>query len=121
MTHQKDAVSSGYWPLYRFRPSQEAEGHPFKLDSKKPTKPLREFALAETRFSMLARKDSERSDHLLALAQADADERWRLYSQMAGMERTVAHEEALEETMAAVDAITTLTEPNRVVQDMPEN
>jgi pyruvate-ferredoxin/flavodoxin oxidoreductase len=105
MTHQKDAVSSGYWPLYRFRPSEEAEGHPFKLDSKKPTKPLREFALAETRFSMLARKDSERSDHLLALAQADADERWRLYSQMAGMERTVAHEKALEETIAAVDAV----------------
>jgi hypothetical protein len=43
---------------------------------------------------MLARKDSERSDHLLALAQADADERWRLYSQMAAMERTVAHEQA---------------------------
>ena len=40
---------------------------------------------------------------------------------MAGMERTVPHEEALEETMAAVDAITTLTEPNGVVQDMPEN
>jgi pyruvate-ferredoxin/flavodoxin oxidoreductase len=94
MTHQKEAVSSGYWPLYRFRPSQENEGHPFKLDSKKPTTPLRDFALAETRFSMLARKDSERSDHLLALAQADADERWRLYSQMAGMQRTVAHEEA---------------------------
>ena len=94
MTHQKAAVSSGYWPLYRFRPSQETEGHPFKLDSKKPTTSLREFALAETRFSMLARKDSERSDHLLALAQADADERWRLYSQMADMERTVAHEQA---------------------------
>src|SRR5450759_2323020 len=107
MTHQKEAVSSGYWPLYRFRPSVEAEGHPFKLDSKKPTMPLREFALAETRFSMLARKDSERSDHLLALAQADADERWRLYSQMAGMERTVAHEEALEETIAAADAVVT--------------
>jgi pyruvate-ferredoxin/flavodoxin oxidoreductase len=94
MTHQKEAVSSGYWPLYRFRPSQENEGHPFKLDFKKPTTPLRDFALAETRFSMLARKDSERSDHLLALAQADADERWRLYSQMADMQRTVAHEEA---------------------------
>jgi pyruvate-ferredoxin/flavodoxin oxidoreductase len=94
MTHQKAAVSSGYWPLYRFRPSEESEGHPFKLDSKKPTTSLREFALAETRFSMLARKDSERSDHLLALAQADADERWRLYSQMTGMERTVAHEQA---------------------------
>jgi pyruvate-ferredoxin/flavodoxin oxidoreductase len=104
MTHQKAAVSSGYWPLYRFRPSEEAEGHPFKLDSKKPTTSLREFALAETRFSMLARKDSERSDRLLALAEADADERWRLYSQMAGMERTVAHEEVLVEPVEGDDA-----------------
>jgi len=120
MTHQKDAVASGYWPLYRFRPSEEAEGHPFKLDSKKPTKPLREFALAETRFSMLARKDSERSNHLLALAQADADERWRLYSQMAGMERTVAHEVAIEETSSAIDTITALAgEP--VTAEVPEN
>jgi pyruvate-ferredoxin/flavodoxin oxidoreductase len=113
MTHQKEAVSSGYWPLYRFRPSEEAEGHPFKLDSKKPTTPLREFALAETRFSMLARKDSERSDHLLALAQADADERWRLYSQMAGMQRTVAHEEALAETIPE--------ERDGAVKEMPES
>jgi pyruvate-ferredoxin/flavodoxin oxidoreductase len=101
MTHQKTAVSSGYWPLYRFRPSEDADAHPFKLDSKKPTVPLREFALAETRFSMLARSDKERSEHLLALAQADADERWRLYSQLAGIERTVAHEEALAEPDSA--------------------
>ena len=93
MTHQKTAVASGYWPLYRFRPSEDAEGHPFKLDSKKPTVPIREFALAETRFSMLARSDKEHSEHLLALSQADADERWRLYSQLAGIERTVPHEE----------------------------
>ena len=95
MTHQKAAVASGYWPLYRFRPSEEADGHPFKLDSKKPTVPIRDFALEETRFSMLARSDKKRSEHLLALSQADADERWRLYSQLAGIERTVPHEEAL--------------------------
>ncbi|MEO8518953.1 MAG: pyruvate:ferredoxin (flavodoxin) oxidoreductase, partial [Dermatophilaceae bacterium] len=89
MSHQKTAVASGYWPLTRYRPSEEAEGHPFKLDSKKPTIPIREFALAETRFSMLARSDHEHSEHLLALSQADADERWRLYSQLAGVERTV--------------------------------
>ncbi|MDQ1483719.1 MAG: pyruvate-ferredoxin/flavodoxin oxidoreductase [Actinomycetota bacterium] len=94
MTHQKTAVASGYWPLYRFRPSEDAEAHPFKLDSKKPTVPIRDFVLSESRFSMLARSDKERSEHLLTLAQSDADERWRLYSQMAGMERTVAHEEA---------------------------
>ncbi|MEO8555744.1 MAG: pyruvate:ferredoxin (flavodoxin) oxidoreductase, partial [Actinomycetota bacterium] len=111
MTHQKDAVASGYWPLYRFRPSEDNEGHPFKLDSKKPTKPIREFALAETRFSMLARKDSERSDHLLALAQSDADERWRLYSQMAGMERTVAHEEVLVEPVESVGGVPAMPVP----------
>ncbi len=100
MSHQKTAVASGYWPLTRYRPSEEAEGHPFKLDSKKPTVPIREFALAETRFSMLARSDHEHSEHLLALSQADADERWRLYSQLAGVERTVPHEVALVEVDA---------------------
>ncbi|MCY7288821.1 MAG: thiamine pyrophosphate-dependent enzyme [Cryobacterium sp.] len=103
MTHQKTAVASGYWPLYRFRPTEEADGHPFKLDSKKPTVPIREFALGETRFAMLARTDKERSNHLLDLAQADADERWRLYSQMAGMERTVPHEEAVVPAAAPKD------------------
>jgi pyruvate-ferredoxin/flavodoxin oxidoreductase len=102
MSHQKTAVASGYWPLTRYRPSEEAEGHPFKLDSKKPTIAIREFALAETRFSMLARSDHEHSEHLLALSQADADERWRLYSQLAGVERTVPHEVALAEA-AEVD------------------
>jgi len=51
---------------------------------------------------MLARSDKERSEHLLALAQSDADERWRLYSQMAGMERTVSHEEAVDGSEPAV-------------------
>jgi pyruvate-ferredoxin/flavodoxin oxidoreductase len=119
MTHQKTAVASGYWPLYRFRPSEDVEGHPFKLDSKKPTVPMREFALAETRFSMLARSDKERSEHLLALAQSDADERWRLYSQMAGMERTVSHEEAVDETLAAIEALASVPEPT--VPEIPES
>ena len=34
MTHQKDAVRSGYWPLYRFSPSAAEDGTPFHLDSK---------------------------------------------------------------------------------------
>jgi pyruvate-ferredoxin/flavodoxin oxidoreductase len=92
MTHQKDAVASGYWPLYRYHPSPEPGTQPFQLDSKPPTIPVRDFALAETRFSMLARSDPERSRHLLALAQADADERWRYYQQLAGETRTVPHE-----------------------------
>jgi pyruvate-ferredoxin/flavodoxin oxidoreductase len=93
MSHQKDAVASGYWPLYRFRPSEQEGGHPLKLDSKKPSIPVATFTQAETRFSMLSRSNPERAKHLTALAQADADERWRYYSQLAGLERTVPHEE----------------------------
>jgi pyruvate-ferredoxin/flavodoxin oxidoreductase len=92
MSHQKEAVASGYWPLYRFRPTTDSEAHPLKLDSKKPTVPVRDFLLNETRFSQLARSNPQRSEHLLALAQADVDERFRYYSQLAGLERTVAQD-----------------------------
>ncbi len=45
MSHQKDAVKSGYWPLYRFHPSEIEDGQPFKLDSKKPTIPVARLRL----------------------------------------------------------------------------
>jgi pyruvate-ferredoxin/flavodoxin oxidoreductase len=89
MSHQKEAVRSGYWPLYRYRPTTEEHEHPFQLDSSAPTIPLREFALKEARFAMLARSDPDRSAMLLDLAQAGIDERWRLYEQFAGLERMV--------------------------------
>ncbi len=41
MSHQKDAVKSGYWPLYRFHPSEIDGGHPFKLDSVRADHPHR--------------------------------------------------------------------------------
>ena len=87
MGHQKDAVSSGYWPLYRFHPSPEEGAHPFSLDSKRPTIPLSDFTHDETRYTSLDRIDHDRSEHLLHLAQADIDERWHYYEQLAGVER----------------------------------
>jgi pyruvate-ferredoxin/flavodoxin oxidoreductase len=87
MSHQKDAVKSGYWPLYRYKPTVEEHEHPFQLDSAAPSIPLRDFALKEARFSMLARSDPDRSRQLLDLAQEDIDERWRYYEQLAGLER----------------------------------
>jgi pyruvate-ferredoxin/flavodoxin oxidoreductase len=91
MGHQRDAVRSGFWPLYRYQPSEAADGQPFKLDSKAPTMPIREFVESETRFAILARTDPERAAMLGALSQADADERWRYYSQLAELERSVPH------------------------------
>jgi len=91
MSHQKDAVKSGYWPLYRFRPSETEEGQPFQLDSQRPSIPVADFMATETRFAVLQRSQPERAAELAALAQADADERWRYYEQLAGMHRSIPH------------------------------
>jgi len=88
MTHQKEAVNSGYWPLYRFDPEQ-ADHLPFQLDSKKPKIPYTDFANKEARFAMLSRIDPEAHARLARIAQQDINERWHLYEQMAGVERTV--------------------------------
>jgi pyruvate-ferredoxin/flavodoxin oxidoreductase len=88
MTHQKDAVKSGFWPLYRYDPRLASRGeHPFQLDSRKPSIPLKDFALKEARFAMLARADAERAEQLMKLAQADVDEQWHYYEQMGAVER----------------------------------
>jgi pyruvate-ferredoxin/flavodoxin oxidoreductase len=88
MSHQRDAVKSGYWPLYRFRPGGDEHAHPFQLDSNAPSMPVAEFVASEGRFAQLERSDPERSRLLLGLAQRDVDERWRYYQQLAGVERT---------------------------------
>ena len=90
MSHQKDAVKSGYWPLYRYQPGSHEHGHPFHLDSAPPSIPVRQFALKEARFAMLARSDPDRSNRLLDLAQTEIDERWRYYEQLADVERAIA-------------------------------
>jgi pyruvate-ferredoxin/flavodoxin oxidoreductase len=88
MTHQRDAVATGYWPLWRYEPEAAARGeHPFHLDSKPPTLPLTEFTSKEARYAMLARSDPSRAEQLGELAQADVDARWRLYEQLAEVER----------------------------------
>jgi pyruvate-ferredoxin/flavodoxin oxidoreductase len=88
MTHQKDAVKSGYWPLYRFDPAAERGDHPFHLDSKAPALPLKDFVGQEARFAMLARTSPGRFEDLMEQAQRDIHERWRLYEQLAGVTRT---------------------------------
>ncbi len=91
MAHQKDAVRSGYWPLYRFHPSDTEGGRPFKLDSSAPSISIHDFVAGESRFGILQLTDPERAAELAELAQADADERWHYYQQLAGIERTVPH------------------------------
>jgi pyruvate-ferredoxin/flavodoxin oxidoreductase len=93
MTHQSDAVATGYWPLYRFRPSDAEGTTPLHLDSKAPVGSVADFMSSEARYAMLKRSNPERAAELFALAQADADERWRYYSQLAGVQRVLPKED----------------------------
>jgi len=89
LSHQKEAVRSAYWPLYRYNPG--AEGHPFHLDSKAPAIPFKEFAMSEARFAMLARTAPADAERLLSEAQDDIDTRWNLYRQLAEVDRVAPH------------------------------
>jgi len=86
LEQQKLAVQSGHWPLFRYNPALVAEGkNPFQLDSKAPAIALDKYIYNETRFTMLVRSRPEDARRLLADAQADVMNRWRLYEQMAAM------------------------------------
>src|SRR5262249_11773592 len=104
MTHQVEAVRSGYWPLYRYDPRHATTGqHPLQLDSKEPTIPLKEFAMKEARFAMLGRANPEQADQPLAIAQEDVLERRRFYEQLAGVERIAPGELAADGHAEATD------------------
>ncbi|SIS40682.1 pyruvate:ferredoxin (flavodoxin) oxidoreductase [Neptunomonas antarctica] len=85
--HQKLAVESGHWPLFRYDPRKAAEGkNPLKLDSKAPSIPYAKFALLESRFSMLYRTHPEEAKLLLERAQHEVSERYKRYEQLAEMD-----------------------------------
>ena len=88
-THTKDAVKSGYWPLFHFDPRVRASNGkgPFRLDSRAPQVAYRDFAMKEGRFAMLERSDPEASRALMAKAQEEILQRWHLYEQMAAVDR----------------------------------
>jgi pyruvate-ferredoxin/flavodoxin oxidoreductase len=85
--HQKLAVDSGAWVLYRYDPRRTDEGlNPLQLDSRAPKIPLKDYVYTETRFRMLTQSDPDEAERLLALAQDDAKKRWRMYEQLASLD-----------------------------------
>jgi pyruvate-ferredoxin/flavodoxin oxidoreductase len=86
LLHQKDAVESGAWPLFRYNPDLLAQGkNPLKLDSKPPKIRYADYALKETRFRMLTKSHPENAQRLLKAADEQILWRWRMYEQLAAM------------------------------------
>ena len=81
---QQAAVKSGHWPLYRFNPDEQTNGHiPIHLDSKPPSIPLEDYIYFEGRYRMLAQRDPGSASQLLRLAKKDNADRWQKLSEMA--------------------------------------
>ncbi len=84
MRNQKAAVDTGYWQLYRYNPDLAVKGeNPFKLDSKGLKMPFKDYAYMETRYKMLTKTHPDLAKKLMAEAQNDVNERWKMYEQLA--------------------------------------
>ncbi|HKJ71754.1 MAG TPA: 2-oxoacid:acceptor oxidoreductase family protein, partial [Gammaproteobacteria bacterium] len=83
---QELAVQSGHWPLLRYDPRRARDGkNPLRLDSKAPSVAYRDFVRNETRFSMLWRSHPEAAERFLSESQAEAQERYHRYEQLAAL------------------------------------
>ena len=84
LEHQKLAVETGLWNLFRYDPRRKEQGlNPFQLDSK-PTKPVAEFMATETRFKFVRQQNPEHYEELVKKNQAQIDERVAYYTKLAG-------------------------------------
>jgi pyruvate-ferredoxin/flavodoxin oxidoreductase len=84
LDHQKAAVQSGYWPLYRYDPRRHGNGQsPLELDAE-PTVPIREFMANENRFRITERHDPERYAVLVGAAAEEIQRRQEILTKIAG-------------------------------------
>ncbi len=60
--------------------------NPLQLDSKAPKIPVKDYAYNETRFKMLTQTKPQEAERLIALAQQDVNDRWRMYQQLASLD-----------------------------------
>ncbi len=83
----KDAVATGFWPLYRYNPMLAEEGkNPLQLDSKAPTESIDEFMYKQNRFRSLRQANPDRANMLLEALRNDVITRWKFYEQMANLD-----------------------------------
>jgi pyruvate-ferredoxin/flavodoxin oxidoreductase len=95
MRQQDLATASGYWPLFRFNPAMRNAGEaPFRLDSPRPTIPLKKYAYNELRYRSLASIRPQEAAGLLALAQTAANEKYAQYEALASRDGSRFHPDA---------------------------
>jgi pyruvate-ferredoxin/flavodoxin oxidoreductase len=86
------ATASGYWPLFRFDPTMRQRGmNPFRLDSPRPRIPLEDYRYNEVRFKSLTQTRPDDARHMLAQAQLELQEKYRIYEDLAARDGSRFH------------------------------
>ncbi len=82
------AVACGYWHLWRFNPTLEAEGkNPFILDSKEPKwEGFQDFLKGEVRFASVMKQYPTEAQALFEACEDSAKKRYASYVRMSKME-----------------------------------
>lgn len=84
MQHQKAAVQSGQWPLYRFNPERLMQGqNAFVVDNRAPTIPVEQYMHMENRFKMLTKIKPEAAAQIFKKAAENSALRQKLYDYLA--------------------------------------
>ena len=83
---QKKAVSSGYWPLFRYNPALAVAGeNPLQLDSKAPTTSFEDFAYGENRYKVLKKMNPEVAAQLMKKASIWTANRFEYHQKLAAL------------------------------------
>ncbi|NIO39561.1 MAG: pyruvate:ferredoxin (flavodoxin) oxidoreductase, partial [Burkholderiales bacterium] len=111
MKQQDLATASGYWPLFRFNPAMRKVGErPFRLDSPRPTIPLKDYAYNELRYRALANSDPKVANELLAKAQQIVTEKYRQYEELASRGGECFHPDCVQCGVGVGKPLTTIPE-----------
>jgi pyruvate-ferredoxin/flavodoxin oxidoreductase len=82
--HQRAAVDTGYWPLYRYDPRRATEGlPPLQLDSGPPKGDVGTYMQSEGRFRVIQQSAPERFAQLTEQARRDQAVRRALYERLS--------------------------------------
>jgi pyruvate-ferredoxin/flavodoxin oxidoreductase len=88
--HQRLAVNTAYWPLYRFDPRHEAAGEPsLVLDSAAPKADVSKLMAVEARFQLTDQQDHMYYERLVDQARHQIVRHQALYQELARRTRGV--------------------------------
>jgi pyruvate-ferredoxin/flavodoxin oxidoreductase len=85
---EKLAVEAGFWHLWKFNPTLEAEGkNPFVLESKEPQwDKFQEFLKREARYTILEKTFPDEADKLFKIVEDDMKWRYKNYKRLASFD-----------------------------------